>query len=67
MLDMSLVRKNPDIIRAMLKKRNLEYPLDVLLDLDGKRRGLLISTQGLKRKRNIMSLEIAQMQKQKME
>ena len=64
MLDISLVRDNTDVIRNMLMKRNLEYPLDNLLDLDKRRRNIISKTQEHKRKRNLVSDEIAKMKKQ---
>jgi len=64
MLDISLVRDNTDFIRNMLMKRNLEYPLDNLLDLDKRRRNIISKTQEHKRKRNLVSDEIAKMKKQ---
>ncbi|MEE9585505.1 MAG: serine--tRNA ligase [Nitrososphaerales archaeon] len=67
MLDMALVRTSPNVIRDMLRKRHIEYPLDKLLELDKERRRLVSEVQELKRKRNIVSAEIAEMKKQKLD
>lgn len=63
MLDMALVRSNPEIIRGMLRTRHFDYPLDKLLSLDEKRRSLISETQGLKQRRNVVSGEIAEAKK----
>ena len=56
MLDMKLVRQNPEKIRKMLKDRMVEFDLDLLLQLDEKRRELIISTDSLRNKKNKMSI-----------
>ncbi len=42
MLDMKLIRENPDVVRDALKKRGTSFNLDELLDWENKRRKLLI-------------------------
>ena len=59
MLDPKLLKENPDAIRVMLKRRNAEFPLDELLDLDRRRRELIVKTQELKHKKNKLSEAIA--------
>ena len=58
MLDMKMIRENSENIRKMLKDRTVEFDLDSLLDLDEKRRKLIISTDELRKrkKRNSMSI-----------
>ena len=51
MLDMKIVRQNPEKIRKMLKDRTVEFDLDSLLELDEKRRKLIISTDDLRKKK----------------
>ena len=63
MLDMKIVRQNPEKIRKMLKDRTVEFDLDSLLDLDEKRRKLIISTDDLRKKKNEMSLKISDAKK----
>jgi len=60
MLDLRLVREHPEIIRDMLAKRGVAFPLDELLVKDAKRRQMLTEVQRLKHQRNLLSLEIAQ-------
>jgi len=67
MLDMDLIRNNPNKILQMLEKRHLEYPLSTLLELDKERRVLVTDIQNLKHQRNVISDEIAKMKIKKMD
>jgi len=48
MLDMKMIRENPENIQKMLKDRGVQFDLDLLLDLDKKRREMIISTDELR-------------------
>ncbi len=63
MLDPKILRENPDKIRKMLNDRAIDFSLDKLILLDKSRRDLIIATDDLRRKRNEVSLEIAQKMK----
>ena len=63
MLDMKMVRQNPEKIRRMLKDRMVEFDLDLLLQLDEKRREMIISTDRLRKKKNEMSIKISEAKK----
>ena len=63
MLDPKILRENPDKIRKMLKDRSIDFALDDLIRLDKERRDLIIKTDELRKKRNDISLEIAQKKK----
>ena len=63
MLDPKILRENPDIIRKMLKDRAVNISLDDLIKLDKQRRELIIKTDDLRKKKNDISLEIAQKKK----
>jgi seryl-tRNA synthetase len=63
MLDAKIIRDQPEIIRSMLAKRHVEFPLDELLNLDRKRRLLITEAQELKRKRNVVSEQVAMKKK----
>ena len=63
MLDPKILRENPDKIRKMLSDRAIDFSLDKLILLDKSRRDLIIATDDLRRKRNEVSLEIAQKMK----
>ena len=63
MLDMKMVRENPKSIRKMLTDRNVEFDFDSLLELDKKRRELIISTDNLRKRKNEMSVKISDAKK----
>lgn len=63
MLDPKIIRENPEIIREMLKNRSVDFDFDGLVRCDKQRRDLIIKTDELRKKRNDMSLEIAQKKK----
>ena len=63
MLDPKILRENPDTIRKMLKDRAVDFPLSDLIKLDKERREMIIKTDDLRKKKNEISLEIAQEKK----
>ncbi len=67
MLDIKLVRENPDIIRKDLEKRDrrdLIKKLDKVIELDVRWRDSLKVMEELRRQRNVLSKEIAELKKQ---
>jgi len=63
MIDMKMIRENPENIRKMLKDRDVQFDLDLLLELDKKRREMIISTDSLRKKKNEMSIKISEAKK----
>ena len=62
MLDMNLIREQPDLVRKAMRDRQLDpAPVDAVLELDAHRRGLLTDADALKAERNAVSKEIAQL------
>lgn len=64
MLDLNLIREKPDLVRTALKNRQMDAyasPIDDILRLDEKRRGLLTQVEALKAERNAVSKEIGKM------
>ena len=62
MLDINLIREQPDVVRKSLKDRQMDAsPVDSILKLDEKRRALLTEAETLKAERNAVSKEIGQM------
>lgn len=62
MLDINLIRENPDIVRQNLKVRQMETtPVDAVLELDEQRRAIIQEVEGLKAERNAVSKEIGRM------
>ncbi|MBC7293934.1 MAG: serine--tRNA ligase, partial [Thermoleophilia bacterium] len=62
MLDLKLIRSNPDMVRAALRRRGAqaEEALDKLLALDKTRRDLLVTVEEKRNLRNTVSEQIAQ-------
>ena len=65
MLDPKTLKENPDIVRAMLKRRNVEFPIDELVTIDKRRRELIVESQDLKHRKNKLSEAIATKKKTK--
>lgn len=63
MLNPKLIKENPQIIREMLKSRNIEFDLDGLIGADKQRRELILQTDDLRKKKNQIALEISQKKK----
>ena len=62
MLDINLIRENPELVRTSLKNRQMDVsPVDDILKLDEKRRALLTEVEKLKAERNAVSKEISKM------
>jgi seryl-tRNA synthetase len=62
MLDINLIREQPDSVRKALRDRQMDpSPVDVILKLDERRRGMLSEVEALKSERNTVSREISQM------
>lgn len=59
MLDIKLIRKDPDLIRQALKRLHVEAPLEQILQIDSDRRILIVQLEELKAIRNRVSKEIA--------
>jgi seryl-tRNA synthetase len=58
-----MIRENPENIRKMLKDRDVQFDLNLLLQLDEKRREMIISTDELRKKKNEMSIKISDAKK----
>ncbi|HHT74184.1 MAG TPA: serine--tRNA ligase [Firmicutes bacterium] len=66
MLDLRMIRQNPDRVRQALKNKGEEAPLvDDLLAVDERRRAILGEVEQLKAKRNSVSEEIARLKREK--
>lgn len=62
MLDINLIREQPDLVRKSLRDRQMDLsPVDTILKLDEQRRKVLTDVEALKAERNTVSKEISQM------
>ena len=61
MLELNLIRENPEIVRKSLTDRQMDVaPVELVLSLDADRRSLLTQVEKLKAERNVVSKEISQ-------
>ena len=62
MLDINLIREQPDLVRTALKVRQMDSAaVDSILQFDEKRRALLTQVESMKAERNAVSKEIGKM------
>lgn len=64
MLDITLIREKPDLVKAAMIDLNVEAPIDEILTLDEQRREILTQVEALRAERNTVSKEIARMKDQ---
>ncbi len=64
MLDIKRIRKNPEHMNTLLKRRDPDLTIDAVLALDEKRRGLLLEVEEMKAKQNKVSKEIPKLKKE---
>lgn len=58
MLDIKLIRSNPDLVKKALEKRQENIDIDKLLKMDEQKRGLLYEVEQLKNEQNVTSKKI---------
>lgn len=63
MLDIKLIRENPELVKIGIENKREKNRIDEILELDSKRRELIFRTDELKSKRNQTSMEIAKLKK----
>jgi seryl-tRNA synthetase len=60
MLDPKLLKENPNAVKDMLDRRNMaDFPLDEMVTVDKRRRELIVETQELRQKKNMLAEAIA--------
>ncbi|MFH1857161.1 MAG: serine--tRNA ligase [Candidatus Omnitrophota bacterium] len=63
MLDIKIIRENPEIVKKALRDRNSDLSIDNLLELDKERRSVLTEAEALKFRKNQATEEIAALKK----
>jgi seryl-tRNA synthetase len=63
MLDIKLIREEPDFIRNALARRGIATNIESLMKLDSERRKCITEVEALKRERNVSSEEIGRKKK----
>ena len=64
MLDINLIRSNPEYVKEALKKRDYDVDFTEMLAWDARRKELLMENENLKAERNRMNKEIPMLKKQ---
>ena len=65
MLDINLIREQPDLVRQTLQKRQMDDSVvDQVLEQDQERRALIQEVENLKAERNVISKEVGRTQNQ---
>ncbi|MGF7060323.1 serine--tRNA ligase [Brassicibacter mesophilus] len=64
MLDIKRIRLNPEEVKQGLAKRSGEYNVDKVLELDEKRRQLLVKVEEMKARQNQVSKDIPKLKKE---
>ncbi len=63
MLDLKFIRENPELVKQGVENKNEKNRVDELLEIDRKRRDIIVQADELKSKRNQASSQIPQMKK----
>jgi seryl-tRNA synthetase len=58
MLDIKLIRENPELVRQALEKRGDSFALDSIIEIDGRYRSLLRQTEELRARHNETSKQL---------
>ncbi|MDR2639845.1 MAG: hypothetical protein LBC61_00445 [Candidatus Peribacteria bacterium] len=58
MLDIKIIRNNPDLVRDVIKKRNLKLDLNKFLEIDAEKLALIVQVDELRAVKNKVSKEI---------
>lgn len=65
MLDIKIIRQNPELLKEALKKRNMDLSIEELLEVDTQLREKQTQSQSLSAERNKLSKEIGLLKSQK--
>ena len=63
MLDIRLIRTQPEVVKAALARRKMDIDVDKLLELDSQKREILYQVEQIKAKQNEVSKKIPAMKK----
>jgi seryl-tRNA synthetase len=60
-LSLQLIREQPDLVRDAMRRRHEDVPLEEIIQLDERRRKLLVEVEALRGRRNEVSREIGRL------
>lgn len=58
MLDIKIIRNNTDLVKDVIKKRNMSLDVDSFLELDAEKNAMIVKTDELRALKNKVSKEI---------
>ena len=58
MLDIRVIRENPEMVKDSIRRRGIRLELDQLLDLDDQRRNLISKYEEVQKQRNTLAAEV---------
>jgi seryl-tRNA synthetase len=67
MIDPKILKERPQLLKDMLRRRKIDFPLDELIELDKKRRQLISSRQDIRHRKNVISDQISNKKKEKLD
>jgi seryl-tRNA synthetase len=67
MIDPKILKERPQMLKDMLRRRKIDFPLDELIELDKKRRQLISSRQDIRHRKNLISDQISNKKKEKLD
>jgi len=66
-INIELIRENPDMVRDAMKRRDIEAPIERIVDLDSRRRSAIVEADTLRARRNEVSRELGRMKERPQE
>ena len=67
MIDPKFLKERPQLLKDMLRRRKIDFPLDELIELDKKRRHLISGRQDIRHRKNVISEQISNKKKEKLD
>lgn len=67
MIDPKILKERPQLLKEMLRRRKIDFPLDELIELDKKRRQLISGRQDIRHRKNVISEQISNKKKEKLD
>jgi seryl-tRNA synthetase len=65
LIDPKILKERPELLKDMLRRRKINFPLDELIELDKNRRHLISSRQDIRHRKNVISEQISNKKKEK--
>jgi seryl-tRNA synthetase len=67
LIDPKILKESPQLLKDMLRRRKIDFPLDELIELDKKRRQLISNRQDIRHRKNVISEQISNKKKAKLD